>query len=78
LQKDDRAIFAELDTPLRNEIRFSTGQDMEVFLQMCNFLTERIHGHVDSLVRTDQESAWQRLLSDKWRSNGGEASASSI
>lgn len=63
LKKDDRTVFDELCTPLRDEIRFSTGEDVAVYLGIVDFLVEKACGALDSLVSLDQEAAWQKLLS---------------
>jgi hypothetical protein len=70
LKKDDRSVFEELSSPLKDEIRFCTGEDVAVYLGMTDFLVQKARGSRDSLVSLEQESAWQTLLSRSKQNNG--------
>ncbi len=62
LKKDDHAVFEELGSPLRDEIKFCTGEDIKVYLAMAEFLVQKAHGNADTFVSLDRESAWQKVL----------------
>lgn len=68
LEESDAAVFAGLDTPLKGEIKFATGKDVDVYLRIVEFLMDKLDGGTQSVVHVNQEAAWRSILNSDQKS----------